>query len=97
MSSTLTQKGPAPPPAPPLGTPISYKQAHRVAEVARKAAEYIGVPNAIAIVEPTGELVLFLKMDGVPYSAVQLHGGNVCAVSAANRSSLRIERAIPSF
>jgi uncharacterized protein GlcG (DUF336 family) len=36
-----------------------------------KAAE-IRVPNSIAVVEPSGDLVFFLRMDGAPYSAAQL-------------------------
>jgi glc operon protein GlcG len=63
---------PTHPPAPPLGTPISAEQARKVAGAARDAASGIGVPNAIAIVEPSGDLVYFLKMDGAPYSATQL-------------------------
>jgi uncharacterized protein GlcG (DUF336 family) len=35
-------------------------------------AREIGVPNAVAVVEPTGDLVYFAKMNGAPYSAIQL-------------------------
>jgi glc operon protein GlcG len=35
-------------------------------------AREIGVPNAVAVVELTGDLVYFARMDGAPYSAVQL-------------------------
>jgi glc operon protein GlcG len=63
---------PAPSPASPLGAPISAEQARKVAGAARDAASGIDVPNAIAIVEPSGDLVYFLKMDGAPYSAIQL-------------------------
>jgi len=63
---------PAPPPAPPFGWPITVEQAQKVAEAAIAKAREIGVPNAVAVVEPTGDLVYFAKMDGARYSAVQL-------------------------
>jgi glc operon protein GlcG len=63
---------PAPPPAPPFGLPITMEQAKRAAEAAIAKAREIGVPNAVAVVEATGDLVYFAKMDGAPYSAIQL-------------------------
>jgi glc operon protein GlcG len=71
-SVALAQQSPSPPPAPPLGPPVTYEQARKVAEAARVAAVGIMVPNAIAVVEPSGELVYFMKMDGAPYSAIEL-------------------------
>ncbi len=68
----MSTSKPVPPPAPPFGMPISYEQARQIAEAARQAALAIKVPKAIAVVEPTGDLVFFLKMDGAPYSAVEL-------------------------
>jgi uncharacterized protein GlcG (DUF336 family) len=55
---------PAPPPAPPFGPPITVEQAQKAAEAAMAKAKEIGVPNAVAVVEPTGDLVYFAKMDG---------------------------------
>ena len=63
---------PAPPAAPPFGTPISLEQAHRVLAAIQKRVAELNVPNGVAIVEPSGDLVLFAKMDGAPYSAIQL-------------------------
>jgi glc operon protein GlcG len=63
---------PAPPPAPPFGMPITIEQAQKAAEAAMAKAREIGVPNAIAVVEPSGDLVYFAKMNGAPYSAIQL-------------------------
>jgi glc operon protein GlcG len=63
---------PAPPPAPPFGWPITVEQAQKAAEAAMAKAREIGVPNAVAVVEPTGDLVYFAKMNGAPYSAIQL-------------------------
>jgi glc operon protein GlcG len=63
---------PAPPPAPPFGSPITIEQAQKAAEAAMAKAQEIGVPNAVAVVEPTGDLVYFAKINGAPYSAIQL-------------------------
>jgi glc operon protein GlcG len=63
---------PAPPPAPPFGAPITMEQAKKAAEAAIAKAREIAVPNAVAVVESTGDLVYFVKMDGAPYSAIQL-------------------------
>ena len=71
-SSAFAQSQPAPPPAPPFGTPISYAQAKLAAEAAMKKAADINVPNSVAVVEPSGDLVYFIRMDGAPYSATQL-------------------------
>lgn len=43
---------PAPPPAPPFGMPITVEQAQKAAEAAMAKAREIGVPNAVAVVEP---------------------------------------------
>src|ERR1700691_1176299 len=69
---TVNTQQPAPPPAPPFGWPITVEQAQKAAEAAMAKAREIGVPNAVAVVEPTGDLVYFAKMNGAPYSAIQL-------------------------
>ena len=66
------QSQPAPPPAAPYGSPISLDQAIKAATAAMAKAGDIQVPNAVAVVEPSGDLVYFAKMSGAPYSAVQL-------------------------
>lgn len=71
-SSAFAQSQPAPPPAPPFGPPISYAQAKLAAEAAMRKAADIKVPNSVAVVEPSGDLVYFIRMDGAPYSATQL-------------------------
>lgn len=71
-NAAFAQSQPAPPAAPPFGTPITYAQAKRAAEAAMMKAAEIKVPNSIAVVEPSGDLVYFIRMDGAPYSATQL-------------------------
>jgi hypothetical protein len=57
---------PGPPPAAPIGAPITLEQAVKAADAAMAEAARINIPMAIAIVEPTGELVYFRKMNGAP-------------------------------
>ena len=63
---------PAPPPPIPHGTPITLDLAKRIAAAAEAEAHRNGWPMAIAIAEPTGALVYFLKMDDVQYASIEL-------------------------
>jgi glc operon protein GlcG len=63
---------PAPPPPIPHGLPITLELAKRVAAAAEAEAGKNGWPMAIAIAEPTGALVYFLKMDDVQYASIEL-------------------------
>jgi uncharacterized protein GlcG (DUF336 family) len=72
---------PGPPPAPPFGTPITVEQAQKAVDAAAAEAKKINVNMAIAIVEPSGDLVYFRKMNGAPYSAIVLSQGK--AVTSA--------------
>ena len=76
---------PAPPPAPPFGMPITYEQAMKAAEAAMAKAKGIGVPNAVAVVEPSGDLDYFAKMTGAPYSAIQLAQQKAAAAARYRR------------
>src|SRR5579859_2439628 len=53
---TMGSQQPAPPPAAPFGTPIAAELAQRIADAATAKAREIGVPSAVAVVEPTGDL-----------------------------------------
>lgn len=80
-SAFAQQSPPTPPPAPPLGAPISLEHAMSAVNAAIAEAKKIGVKEAIAVVEPTGDLVHFSKMDGASYSAIAL--AQAKAVTAA--------------
>ena len=51
-------------PSPSYGAPITLEQARKVAAAAEAASKKSNMNMTIAIVEPTGDLVYFLKMDG---------------------------------
>ena len=59
---------PAPPP-PPYGQPISQAAARRAIDAALAEAARNGWEMAIAVVEPTGELVAFARVDGTQYGS----------------------------
>ncbi len=63
---------PAPPPPIPHGMPISLAQARHIAAAAEAEAKRQGWCMAVAIAEPSGALVYFLKMDNTQYASVKL-------------------------
>lgn len=62
--------------APPIprvyGEPISIDQALAIIQSGLDEGARRGLPLAIAVVEPSGELVAFARMDGVPYGSIPL-------------------------
>jgi glc operon protein GlcG len=68
------QQPPAAPPLPPpfsYGAPITLEQARKVAAAAEAEARKRNMNMVIAIVEPSGDLVYFLKMDGAQYASIK--------------------------
>jgi glc operon protein GlcG len=74
---------PAPPNPPPFayGTPITLEQAKKVAAAAEAEAKKRNMIMVIAVVEPSGDLVYFQKMDGASYASIKV--AQAKAVSAA--------------
>jgi len=60
----------APSPAPSYGAPIALADAQRLIDRAIAAARARGFRMAIAIVEPSGSLVAFARMDDTQYGSV---------------------------
>ncbi|MGY2047307.1 GlcG/HbpS family heme-binding protein [Methylobacterium sp. JK268] len=74
---TLAQPSPAPAGAPqqaipPYGPPLNLETARKVAEGAETEARKNGWPVAIAIVDSTGHLVLFEKLDNTQYGSIEV-------------------------
>lgn len=65
---------PAAAPAPPLsyGAPIGLEAAQALVDRAVEAARARGFRMAIAVVEPSGELVAFGRMDDVQYGSINV-------------------------
>ena len=70
------QTPPAPAPArqatPPYGSPLTLETARRVVAGAEAEARRNGWPVAIAVVDSTGHLVLFEKLDNTQYGSIEL-------------------------
>lgn len=54
------------------GSPISANDAMRLVQRGLEQSAAREARMAIAIVEPSGELVAFVRMDGVPYASIRL-------------------------
>lgn len=54
------------------GEPIGIDQAQAIIQRGLEEGARRGLPLAIAVVEPSGELVAFARMDGVPYGSIPL-------------------------
>ncbi len=72
MAQQPTSPAPAPPPTVPHGMPVTLEQARKVAAAAEAEARRNGFAMAIAIAEPTGALVYFLKMDNTQYGSIKI-------------------------
>jgi glc operon protein GlcG len=60
----------APPPS--VTPPITLEQAKTAADAAMAEAKKINVNMAIAVVEPSGDLVYFVRMDGTQYASLKI-------------------------
>ncbi|MFZ4166034.1 GlcG/HbpS family heme-binding protein [Brevundimonas sp. NPDC058933] len=60
------------PSGPVYGEPVGIEQAQAIVQRGLEEGARRGLPLAIAVVEPSGELVAFARMDGVPYGSIPL-------------------------
>lgn len=65
----------APAPAPPYGAPIGLEAAQALIDRGIEAARARGFRMAFAVVEPSGELVAFARMDDVQYASITVAQG----------------------
>lgn len=80
QAQTPPVTAPAVAPAPPYGAPIGLEAAQALIERAIEAGRARGFRLAIAVVEPSGHLVAFGRMDDVQY-------GSITVAQAKARSS----------
>lgn len=71
MSTAALAQTPAPPPVG-YGAPIGTSDALALIQRAIERSRALGLKMAIAVVEPSGELVAFARMDDVPYGSIEL-------------------------
>jgi uncharacterized protein GlcG (DUF336 family) len=74
----------------PYGAPIGLSDAKKVVDKAQADAAKHGWHLACAVVEPTGELVAFQKMDDTQYASIDI------AIAKA-RAAARFRRSIKAF
>jgi uncharacterized protein GlcG (DUF336 family) len=78
---------PPPPPTTPYGMPITLEQAKMVADAAEAEARKRNMNMAIAVVEPSGDLVYFRKMDGTQYASIKIAQDKAISAALFRRSS----------
>jgi glc operon protein GlcG len=90
----MPDKLPPPPPLIPHGMPLTLDLAKRVAAAAEAEATGNGWPMAIA--EPTGALVYFLKMDNTQYASVELAKAKAKTAAVYRRPTNRSRKRSPT-
>ena len=75
------------PPTTPYGPPITLDQAKRAADAAEAESKKRNNNMAIAVVEPSGELVYFLKMDGTQYASIKIAQAKAISAAVFRRST----------
>jgi uncharacterized protein GlcG (DUF336 family) len=88
-AAAWAQQPPAPPmpPTTPYGAPITLEQARKAADAAAAEARKRNQTVAIAIVEPSGALVYFMRMDGTQYASVEVAQAKAVSAALYRRSS----------
>ncbi len=94
LGSTAQAQSPAPMPAPipetmpfeiPFGTPITLDHAKKVGAAAEEEMNHHGWKMACAVVEPTGDLVYFIKHDGTQYASIAISQGKARTAATFRR------------
>jgi glc operon protein GlcG len=81
------QGSPPLPPTTPYGTPVTLEQARRAADAAEADSRKRNTTIAIAVVEPTGDLVYFRKMDGTQYGSIKTAQSKAVSAALYRRAS----------
>jgi glc operon protein GlcG len=82
-----TPAPPLPPPSPPYGAPITLELAKKAADAAEAEARKRNMNMVIAIVEPSGDLVYFRRMDGAQYASIKIAQEKAVSAALFRRSS----------
>ena len=82
---------PAAAPAPPYGAPIGLEAAQALIDRAVEAGRARGFRLAIAVVEPSGDLVAFGRMDDVQYGSIDVAQAKARSAARFRSSSASAE------
>jgi uncharacterized protein GlcG (DUF336 family) len=66
---------------------ITLAEAEKIISAAKVKADGMGIKVAVAVVDPRGDLVAMVRMDGAPWRSIQLCQGKAYAVAAYGISS----------
>jgi glc operon protein GlcG len=84
----VQQPAAAPPPPPfSYGPPVTLEQAKKAAAAAEAEAKKRNSNMAIAVVEPSGDLVYFQKMDGTQYASIIIAQAKARSAAIFGRST----------
>jgi uncharacterized protein GlcG (DUF336 family) len=86
----------APKPHPPYGAPLSLQQAKFALVAAEAEAKKNGWAMVIAIVEPSGALVLLEKMDGAQYGSLDVAERKAKTAAQFRRPTSEFQEAVKS-
>jgi glc operon protein GlcG len=88
-AAAVAQQPPTPPmpPTTPYGPPITLDQARKAADAAIAEATKRNQKIAVAIVEPSGALVHFVKMDDTQYASIRISIEKARSAALFRRSS----------
>jgi glc operon protein GlcG len=78
----------------PYGQPISLSQAQKLATAAMNEAEKHHWKMAVAVVEPSGSLVTFSRMDGTQYASIRIAQDKARAAAGYRRPTKAFSDAI---
>lgn len=80
--------------APPYGTPIKLDAARTLIDRAIQTAGKGGFRMAVAIVEPTGELVAFARMDDTQYGSIRVAQRKAWTAARYREATYELEKRV---
>jgi len=88
LGTAVHAQQPAPPPPPPAyGPPVTIEQAKKAVAAAVVEAKKTGYLYTFAVVDPSGDLVYFEKMDSAPTSSNEIGIGKARTAATFKRPS----------
>lgn len=81
----------------PFGTPISYAKAQDVIQAAIAEANKRGWPENFAVVDPSGDLVAFARMDGAQLASIAIAEHKARTAARYRRPTVVFENGVQKF
>ena len=81
----------------PFGTPISLKEAQALIQAGIAEANKRGWPEDFAVVDPSGDLVAFARMDGAQLASIAIAEHKARTAARYRRPTLAFETGVQKF